>query len=131
MRNAPSDAYASIGKATWTFAFGFDGMGIQDHWMPDENPISSGPALRGYDPLNRVWKMVFVPVNGPAAQDWHMTGRWRHGELHAELSINDGQTLGRVRFYEIGAHSFRWRSSRSFDAGETWIEDYQYTDCTR
>ena len=37
----------------------------------------------------------------------------------------------RIRFYEIGERSFRWRSARSWDAGETCIEDYQYTDCER
>ena len=41
MASPPSNEYLSIGKATWTFRFGFDGLGTMGNWMPDENPVSS------------------------------------------------------------------------------------------
>lgn len=131
MASPPGDQYVSIGTATWSFAFGFDGMVIADHWMPDVNASASGPALRAYDALAGSWKMTFVTASGPASRDWSMSGTWTDGELHADLSIDGGSILGKVRFFDIGAESFRWSSSRSFDAGATWIEDFQYTNCRR
>ena len=129
--NPPNQPSRSIGTADWTWGFGYGGHTIQDHWMPHDNPSSSGPASRIYDPVNQEWGMIFMPSQGPSASWWRMIGHWRDGELHGEFTANEGQIQGRLRFYNIQPERFSWISDRSFDGGETWLTDYQQTECTR
>lgn len=127
----PDGADRTIGTADWIFGFGYDGYVIEDHWRPHENPGSSGPAFRIYDPLNDEWGMVFMPSSGPSTAWWRMTGRWVDGEMRLEYQAQGGVVRGRVRFHAIRDRTFRWVSTRSTDAGETWVEGFQRAECAR
>ena len=60
-------------------------------------------------------------------------GEFVDGEMHIEAHGSDirGQYQDRIRFHDIAADSFSWRMSRSYDGGETWIEDIMVADATR
>lgn len=136
MVNVETKQYGPPGEGIWTAYYGFDGYGIQDDWMPQQYwPGWSGPAIRGYDPINEVWNMLFIPLNSPASNTWRMQGHFdEEGNLRGSFEGVDG--AGRpfkqkIHFYNISENSFSWKADRSYDGGETWIEKFMYTECER
>lgn len=121
--------YSPEVRGHWKAWYGWDGYAIYDDWVQVGIPVTnSGPAVRSYDPLNKKWVMHYIPVNTPASGVWQMIGEFDDkGELHAEMKALDGQGrefLQRVHFVNIEQDHFSWRSDRSYDGGQTWVEDW-------
>lgn len=136
MVNVETKQYSPPSEGIWTAYFGFEGYGIQDDWVPQQIwPGWSGPAIRGYDPLNDVWNMFFIPLNSPVSNTWQMQGRFDEGG-NMRGSFEGVDAAGRpfkqkIHFYNISENSFSWKADRSYDDGETWIEKFMYTECER
>lgn len=136
MVNVERKQYSPPGTGIWTAYYGFEGYGIQDDWVPQQYwPGWSGPAIRGYDPINKVWNMFFIPLNSPASNTWQMQGRFDdEGNLEGFFEGVDGAGRSfqqKIYFYNISENHFSWKADRSYDGGETWIEKFMYTECER
>lgn len=123
-----SDGVSTV-KGTWHAWYGWNGFAVYDDWKQVGTPSgNSGPAIRSFDPLNQQWVMHYIPINAPMETVWQMTATANEaGEIHGIASLSDG--LGnsfeqRIHFVDIKPNEFTWRSDRSYDGGETWIENW-------
>ncbi len=120
--------YSQEIRGTWKAWYGWEGFAIYDDWSQvGGRPGNSGPAIRSFDPVSRKWIMHYIPINAPLSSVWAMTGEFdEKGWLHAEMEASDGRGkfLQRVHFVNISEDHFSWRSDRSYDGGETWIENW-------
>lgn len=126
-RGRASEARTTL-RATWAFRFAWDGFAVIDEWRQiDGLPGNSGPALRSFDPLGRVWTNHYVPVNAPMGAAWHFESTFDETGMHGELEQSDPDGTPfrtRIHFRDIRRDSFTWSCDRSYDGGETWIEDW-------
>jgi hypothetical protein len=106
----------------WTFEKKPGGGLIEDHWRPDDPSNRMGVSLYTYRVFDSERKV------------WHMFGTWPgSGEIQPGLTWSDGVSrfaiqhgegaLVRIRYLQIDADSFLWRSDRSTDGGKTWMRD--------
>lgn len=120
--------YGPLIRGDWKAWYGWDGFAIFDDWKQSGVVGGSGPAIRSWDPAGQEWVMFFIPINAPMSSVWKMTGGFdEKGELEAMMSAIDrrGQEfLQKVRFIDISKNHFSWRSDRSYDGGETWLENW-------
>lgn len=130
-----SDQTVTI-RGDWKAWYGWQGYAIYDDWVQlGAPPNTSGPAIRSFDLLNKEWVMHYIPIGAPRTGVWSMTGRFDEaGELHGECTLIDGRGrtfLQRIHFVEITKESFAWRSDRSYDSGDNWIEGWGVGKNTR
>jgi uncharacterized protein DUF4440 len=106
----------------WTFEKKPGGGLIEDHWRPDDPENAMNVSLYTYRVFDGERKV------------WHMFGTWPGtGEIQPGLTWSDGMSrfalqrgknvLSRIRYLQIDANSFLWRSDRSVDGGKTWMLD--------
>lgn len=123
----------------WEFNYGYYGFCIMDDFkgVPGQ-PFAgtqNGPAIRGYDVLNKEWHMTYIPVNQPRAATWLMTGKFKGpGHLEGILETKDpygNDILQRVVFKLVDENFFKWRADWSWDNGKTWKEGVGTAECKR
>jgi hypothetical protein len=106
----------------WTFDKKPEGGLIEDRWRPDDPSNAMAVSLYTYRVFDAARKV------------WHMFGTWPgSGEIQPGLTWSDGVSrfaiqhskgvLVRIRYLQIDADHFLWRSDRSGDGGKTWLRD--------
>lgn len=135
MNNLKEKTYGPTVVGLWEAYYDWEGFGVTDNWRMPNVPGSGGPAFRSYDPQTQKWVMTYIPSNQPRKNVWVMEGAFDDkGELTGEFSGVDSQGRAfkqKVFFYNIKPNSFSWRSDRSYDEGETWIESLSTSEQTR
>lgn len=107
-----------------------DGVGHVDRILvPDSTEISAfqGMTLRLFDPTDLTWRIWWSSTRAPGRLDPPMAGRYdgRHGVFFGADVVNDRSI--QVRFDWYADESPRWEQRFSFDAGQTWILNWQMT----
>lgn len=139
MRDTTSRAYSPKINAKWHFYYGYHGYAIQDDWFPinyaNGNGITSGPAIRGYNPLADEWHMTYIPINSARNNTWLMTANFNEkGEVEGSLEnvdANGNKFIQRIYFYDVSENKFTWRADRSYNNGKTWIKTFAKSTQTR
>ncbi|OEK05766.1 hypothetical protein BFP71_06495 [Roseivirga misakiensis] len=114
----------------WTIAYGYDGYGVEDDFLG--TPLSyagttNGPAIRGYDVVNKEWHMTYIPINQPRSATWLMTAKFVGvGHLEGQMEttdMNGNMILQKIVFKTKTEDSFEWSAHWSWDNGKTWKEN--------
>lgn len=103
------------------------GRAIADHYC---NVLTSGETdnvgvtIRSYNARQQKWLMVFYDFDLGSRTEFK--GDYKDGEFHFEgKGLHNGiSLLEKVTFYNIKDDSYSWKMDRSYDNGETWIEDF-------
>lgn len=106
----------------WTFEKAAGGGIIEDRWRPDDPETPMAQSLhtyRTFDPQRKVWQMYGSEPEGGEVQPG-LT--WSDANGRYAIQWNRG-VLSRIRYLEIGADRFLWRSDISHDGGKTWLLD--------
>lgn len=106
--------------------YALDGFVIQDDFRvldADGKAVFRGTSFRTYVPQTDTWAIKWVMAGEPGTTD--ITARWTGEELlmEGEGSDGGGQFLERARYFDISEDSYEFELSRSYDGGETWIEN--------
>lgn len=106
--------------------YALDGFIIQDDFrVLDEEgkAVFRGTSFRTYVPQTDTWAIKWVMAGEPGTTD--ITARWTGEELlmEGEGSDGGGQFLERARYFDITGDSYEFELFRSYDGGETWIEN--------
>ena len=135
MRSMDAQGEYQESEGTWVGYYTLDGYAFQDDYFA-EGFNFRGTTWRTYVPGKKRWvnRWLQANVDNPAgftAEAFY--GEWNDGEMHIEASGSDirGAYTDRIRFHDIGADAFMWRMSRSYDGGQTWIEDMTIVQATR
>lgn len=120
------DGSYAASKARSDVYWALDGRALIDEFRSIDangNTVFRGLSFRTWDVRNEHFGIKWLMANESGMTN--IRAYWREGELHMEGSGNDeaGEFLGRARYYDIGPDSYRFERSRSYDGGETWIED--------
>jgi hypothetical protein len=121
------NGYRPVEDGIWTIRKIHDGLVIEDVWRKEEtdNPTIS---YRIYDPVLERWNLQgFRPRTGT----WDPGVSWSDGSHRFVVQTFGGQVLARIRYFDIGPDSFRWRADGSLDQGKTWILDLWKMEATR
>lgn len=123
----------------WTIKYGYDGYGVTDDFigvpaLPYAG-TSNGPAIRGYDVVNKEWHMTYIPINQPRSATWLMTAKFvGPGHLEGEMETKDpygNDILQKIVFKVKTKDSFEWRAHWSWDKGKTWKENAGFVEAKR
>lgn len=135
IRDPKNGVYGPEMEGIWKAEWGTEGFMVIDYWRSTEAPGMGGPTIRTYNPMNKSWTMVYIPVAGSPDQVWKMEGRFdESGNFQGEFEGKDGAGRSfkqRVHFYNIEKNRFSWRADRSYDEGKTWIEGFMIAEQER
>jgi len=111
-----------------------DGNMLQDDFRllaDDGSVVFRGTSLRGFLPREGHWSIKWIMVGEPGMTD--IRANWTGEELVMEGEGYDGmgEFLERARYFDISEDSYEFVLSRSYDGGETWIEDMNLIHATR
>ncbi|HKJ17790.1 MAG TPA: hypothetical protein VJ984_10600 [Xanthomonadales bacterium] len=120
---ARSDVYQSL-----------DGAAIQDDFRllaEDGQVVFRGTSFRTYVPRTGKWAIKWMMAGEPGMTD--ITATWTGEELLMEGQGYDGmgEFLEKARYFDITDESYEFVLSRSYDDGETWIENMNRIHATR
>lgn len=115
-------------RGEWSFRYAWDGFAVFDDWqLVGGAPGNSGPAVRSFDPVGRLWTNHYLPINTPLSASWHFESVFDESGMHGELELKDPDGtpyLQRIHFRDIERDAFVWSCDRSYDGGETWTIDW-------
>ena len=103
-----------------------DGAAIQDDFRMldgDGQAVFRGTSFRTFVPQSGKWAIKWVMAGEPGMTD--ITATWTGEELVMEGHGYDGmgKFLEKARYFDITDDSYEFVLSRSYDEGETWIEN--------
>lgn len=112
---------------TWTFYYILEGMAIADDYdaKTTDGQRFYGTTYRLYNPGSKKWEckwicatpLYWMDIEGPAATGKNIL-------LDGRVVPTDGNPiLSKIRFTDITANSFTWKSDVSYDGGKTWAKD--------
>ena len=117
-------------RAKWHNHWVVNGYIIMQEWR---GPFATGAELRYYDKNTGKWtgRNVYPGSNVP----WHNTSaEFKDGKMVVTIEGNSdtrGPFLNRETYYDIMTDSFRMKSERSYDGGETWEKGLYEMICFR
>jgi hypothetical protein len=107
------------------------GLGNVDKYRSDEFPGHQewkAIALRLFDPERLIWRIWWASTASPGELDTPVVGAFRGGRGLFECDDVLGGRAVRVRFkWIVGGDQPVWRQSFSFDAGQSWSENWLMT----
>jgi len=111
-----------------------DDAAIQDDFRlldDDGQVVFRGTSFRTFVPQTGKWAIKWVMAGEPGMTD--ITATWTGKELLMEGRGYDGmgEFLEKARYFDITADSYEFALSRSYDGGETWIENMNLIHATR
>lgn len=112
--------YSSVNKI-------FGGNAHKDNFQyKDANGklVSYGFTIRTYDKNSKQSKMLWF--NHDLSFITEMKGEYKDGEFHFTGKGNDnrGSYIEKITFYDITDNAYSWKSDKSYDGGETWLENF-------
>lgn len=120
---------------TWKAWRAFDGWGVEDEMRivdASGNPNALAHAMRFYDASTKKWTQSLLDVYRARLSTGSSEWKGNLMEISGEGTDQEGRPyIGRTRFYDITATTFRYRQDRSFDSGKTWTEGILKIDAKR
>lgn len=111
-------------RAKWHNHWVVNGFIVMQEWR---GPYATGAEMRYYDKNEQQWTGRNIYPGSKVA--WHNTSAaFKDGEMVVIIegtSDQRGAFLNRETYYDIQQDSFRMKSDRSYDGGQTW-EKGQY-----
>jgi hypothetical protein len=111
-------------RGRWTAQKSADGFMVTDEYriLDDQGrTVYLGETYRVFNPANKQWEFRYVE---PQFGTWHEgTGKWEGNEMHLTQTNrrpNGGESILKIRYYDITPQHFRWAGERSEDGGKTW-----------
>ena len=115
--------------ARWHNIWIINGSTVHQEWR---GPYMTGAEFRGWDRQKGEWSgRNFYPASG----EWKTTRAEMQGENMVVYILDaanaQGPFINRETYFDITPDSFRMKSDRSFDDGETWQTGAYEMRCTR
>ena len=113
-------------RGRWVGYYTLDGHAFQDDWYSELG--YRGTTWRSYDEAKGRWVNNWLMAGtdeAPGFVKGFFYGNMSDGEMVLEARGTDtrGAYINRIKFSEIQASGFVWSMSRSYDGGQTWIEN--------
>ena len=115
-------------SAKWHNHWIIDGHAVMQEWR---GPYLTGTEIRYYNPKTKQWTGKNLYVNG----DWKDTvAEWKEDKMVVTiLNAEDksGKFLNRETYFDIKVDSFKMKSDRSYDGGESWVQGAYFMHVVR
>ncbi len=117
-------------NAKWHNHWVVDGQVVMQEWR---GPFITGAELRAFNSQTKTWVGQNIYPGG--AEPWHKTtAKFANDMMMVTIEGNSderGTYLNRETYYDIMTDSFKMKSERSYDGGETWEEGTYEMTCRR
>jgi hypothetical protein len=128
------DGTVAESRGRWVGYYTLGGYAFQDDWYSSLG--YRGTTWRSYDPQKHHWINMWLQSNtddAPGFVNGFFYGKREEGEIRLMATGEDdrGSFIDRILFTDIEANSFTWKMNRSYDGGETWLEDMAVTRARR
>ncbi len=110
--NGEPQSYA----AKWHNHWIIDGFAVMQEWR---GPYITGAEFRFYDPQKKGWYGHNIYVGN----EWKSTtAEYKDGKMmvYIDKAGPKGDFINRETYFDITADTFKMKSDRSYDGGETW-----------
>jgi len=120
-------------QAQWSGRYILGGWAIQDHWYSERSGVGGwGTNIRWWNTEISRWENSWL--NSRANDRIHYYSD-QVGETMVMIGGEGDSAFGpyvdRNTFFDISEAAFRWRKDRSFDGGESWVENVSAMLCTQ
>lgn len=127
----PDGSYNPAFPGHWTFdKKPGDGL-VEDRWRSDNPTAPMAASLytyRVFDPKKKAWAIMGSSSTGGTIQPgW----TWADANNIYVIQWSSSETLSRIRYQNIEANHFLWRSDFSNDGGKTWLLDAAVMEAKR
>lgn len=117
-------------NARWHNHWVIDGQVVMQEWR---GPFITGAELRAFNAATGTWSGQNIYPGSP--EPWHKTtAEFKDGAMVVTIhDVKDqrGTFLNRETYFDISENSFRMKSERSYDDGETWEKGSYEMICQR
>lgn len=115
------------GKAKSIVKYILDGNAMQDDFMTigeSGEILFWGTSIRSYNPRTDKFQIVWIMPGYRGLTD--IVAEWKEDKLISTGKGYDyaGEFLERFEYYDIKKNSYSFKMDRSYDGGETWIENF-------
>ena len=125
--------YATGSGGKWIGKYTLNGYAFEDDWISGS---LIGTTWRTYDRVNKRWicKWLQSGTDNPIGftRDYFYA-RYEDNKILIDAEGKDtrGEYKDRIMFYDISDDGFKWKIERSYDGGETWIENMRIVEARR
>ncbi len=119
-QRADATTYRPTQTGVWTVEKTHDGHIIADVWRLG---TTTNPTItyRVFNPTRKLWE---IQGTKPERGGWDDGIGWADGNKRFLVQhFNSSGLLARIKYFDITANSFRWRTDGSTDDGKTWTLD--------
>jgi len=110
-------------RGQWTARKSADGYMVVDEYRvfgDGGDTVYLGETYRVFNTSKKRWEFRFVE---PFSGTWHEgTGVKVGSEMHLTQGTPGGESMTKIRYYDIRPDRFSWISERSRDGGKTWTK---------
>jgi len=122
------------GRAKSVVKYILDGYAMQDDYLildKDDSIVFRGTSIRSYNPKSHKYQIVWIMPGYKGLTD--ISAEWKDGKLLSTGKGYDyqGDFLERFEYYDIEDNSYKFKMDRSYDNGNTWIENFGSYTATR
>ena len=122
------------GKARSEVKYILDGYAMQDNYLilnSSDEIVFRGTSIRSYNPRTDKFQIVWIMPGYKGITD--IQAEWKEGKLISTGKGYDyaGEFLERFEYYDIKKNSYSFKMDRSYDGGETWIENFGRIEAKR
>lgn len=122
------------GKARSIVKYILDETAMQDDFISFNRSgevVFRGTSIRSYNPRTDKFQIVWIMPGIMGITD--ISAEWKDGRLVSTGKGYDGggEFLERFEYYDITDDSYSFKMDRSYDGGETWIENFGRMEAKR